>query len=696
MVERVGPKDVDIVIKFGGGLHTRAPEDEIGDREAADGVNFDLDAENSDLRPRPPFDLLGTAPNAGSIRGGGSFRKADGTVKAFFQAGNTVYDWDGDSFTASPVLDTVNANAKLRGHWRSHSWDLDALLIVTDLALLEPVMEWNGGTGASDWIDVAFRSSPSTAFGSAVHAKYASVSDERLFLYNIKNGSTNLPHMIVGSQRSDYEEISVSNRPASSLGEADPFFLLTPDLRSINGAVEALGARVVSTNHGRAFNIEGASAKDFAIKEFYPGSAASGDESLAYIGNDIIYGRQGRIESVRDTDRFGDTEADDLTKAVLDQVKGFTSWTTVYNSRLNRVYLFPGNGSEVWVFDTVTRDGEQSPWMRWRTSHPLAFQPTFVMSMLDPLDGLEYVFMGDASGNVYRLEGTGSFGDGASAATAQIPRASGSNIGDLTGGGNLAASFDGTTSQAEAACSTKASATSGYIGKTLATSKRISSVKVYGSNNSGYISGANPTVTLDLYAKQGTAPANATDGTIIGTLAPFTDTANESTAKTITSNEQGIEYDHVWVRLSHNGSAATVAVAEFEIFEVSTQPIATEWLSKLISLPLNARVYEVEGYIKYRKGDAIDVSITLEYAGEKIYDAPIVVSVPESPGAGYYNGDSYYGGGAYYGVAFRDRLVRQRIEIPGGDSNEFQVRVQVESVSMFDINEIGLMFRAAK
>jgi hypothetical protein len=53
-----------------------------------------------------------------------------------------------------------------------------------------------------------------------------------------------------------------------------------------------------------------------------------------------------------------------------------------------------------------------SPWMRWTTNHPLAFQPTFAMSMLDPSDGLEYVFMGDSSGNWYRLEGTGEDGDG--------------------------------------------------------------------------------------------------------------------------------------------------------------------------------------------------------------------------------------------------------------------------------------------
>jgi hypothetical protein len=43
----VGPTDFDLLIKFGGGLHTRAAEDDINEREAADGQNFTP-------RPRAP------------------------------------------------------------------------------------------------------------------------------------------------------------------------------------------------------------------------------------------------------------------------------------------------------------------------------------------------------------------------------------------------------------------------------------------------------------------------------------------------------------------------------------------------------------------------------------------------------------------------------------------------------------------
>lgn len=410
MTKKVGPKDFDVTIKFGGGLHTRASEDEIDPREAADGHNFLLDAQNRELRNRPPFDLVGTVPNGAEIRGGGTLLKSDGTVSVLVQAGTSVYEWDGS--TGFTLKGTVNSGAKLRGHWRSHNWTLDDKLLLTDLSLAEVVKEWDGTTLSN----VSFlNGSASDASFGAFYAKYLSVSDERAIFSHVKDGTGTYPHMLVGSERSLYATISVADRPASALSESDPFFLLMPDLKPINGHVEAFGQSILSTEKGKLFNLTGSSAKDFSFGEFYAGSAAAGEESLSYIGNDVIYGRQGRVESLTDTDRFGDSEADDLTKDIADQVSGYTGWRIVYNSRLNRAYLFPSGQSEVWVINTAMRGGEVSPWMRWTTQHSMAFQPTFVMSMLDPVDGLEYVFMGDASGNWYRMEGSGSAGDAGSA-----------------------------------------------------------------------------------------------------------------------------------------------------------------------------------------------------------------------------------------------------------------------------------------
>lgn len=426
-IAKVKPNDVSLELKFGGGLHTRASADEIDPREAADGRNFVLDLDNRELRPRAAFDLIGAMPGSGSVLGGGSLLKADGTVSTLVQRGGDVFEWDGS--TGFTPVGTCNSSSKLRGSWRSHNWTLSDKVLFSDLTLNDVVKEWDGTTFQS----VSFTDTSGAAFGS-FGAKYIDVSNERVLYANVKDHGTTFPHLMVGTTQSSYVQISTSNLPSSALATSDPFYMVIPDLKPINGLVGAFGTRVLSTEKGSLFKLDGTTAKDFAFSDFYLGSGASGSESLTYIGNDIIYGRQGRIESVRDTTSFGNSEADDLTRIISDQVEDFTGWTTVFNGRKNLVYLLPTSQSELWVFNTAMRTqrslsanaleqyvnqqvgkeaaGKLSPWMKWETDHPLAFQPTFIDSMLDPSDGLEYVFMGDSSGNFYRLEGTGTSGDG--------------------------------------------------------------------------------------------------------------------------------------------------------------------------------------------------------------------------------------------------------------------------------------------
>lgn len=520
-----------VVIRFGGGLHTRASEDEIDAREAADGSNFLLDLDNRELRNRPPFDLIGTVPNAAEIRGGGSLLKGDGTVASFIQAGSVVYEWDG--LTGFTPIGTVNSGAKLRGHWRKGNWTLDNKLLITDLALVDTIKEWDGTTFQS----VTFTNEAAAPFGN-FYAKYVSVSNERAVFSHVRDGSATTAHMIVGAKREDYTVISNNQRPASGLSAEDPFFLLSPDLRPINGHEEAFGTTVISTEKGQVFQLTGSDARDFAFDEFYAGSGAAGEEALTYVGNDIIYGRQGRVESLRDTDRFGESEADDLTAGISDRVSGYDEWRIVYNARLNRAYLFPTDASECWVLNNSMRGGQISAWMRWTTQHSLAFQPTFVMPMLDPIDGLEYTIMGDGSGNVYRLEGSGSDGD-----------------------------------------------------------------------------------------------AGQSD-------------------------------------------------------------IATEWLTKLFSAPLDAEAYELEGYIKYRKNVENEVTLIFEWTGKTAFNESTTLTLPGVTEVAYFGGDYYFGGEVYFGARFENRILRQHFDVPG-QSSDLQLRVRHESVDDFRINEIGLRFKAA-
>ena len=141
----------------------------------------------------------------------------------------------------------------------------------------------------------------------------------------------------------------------------------------------------------------------------------------------------------------------------------------------------------------------------------------------------------------------------------------GTNIGDMTAGGNLAAAFDGNTNQNGGASAQKATSTDVYVGKTI--SRRVFKGIFYGSNNFGYVNGINPTVTLALMGKTGSAPANSADGTEFGTLS-FTDTANESgNPRTVTATDNETLWEHIWVRITHDGAANNMYCAEAQFYQ---------------------------------------------------------------------------------------------------------------------------------
>lgn len=392
--------ELDITFKFGGGLNTSASEDEINDRECSSGQNFTLDYQNRNLKNRAPFDLIGQAPNGGEIRGWANHIAEDGTVTALIQAGDTVYQWSESSGFVSKG--SVNSNARLRGTLDSY-WSLEDKTIITDLELREVVLEWDGAT----------LSTMTHNLTGDFKAKYCLVDDERARYANVISNSTATPHMVVTSKLSDHNNLSVSDRPSSSLGADDPYFLLTPDLRPINGIVSAFGITAVSSEMGRMHKVTGNDSTDTAIQKFFPRSYASGDESTVFVGNDILYGRIGRIESLASTDAFGDVKTDDLSVQIESIIEDLKNWTLVYNPRTQKVYAH-ATGQEFILELNKPLVGEVSPWSKLVTAHPIQMNPTCLFVLVDPDDGIEYTFMGDASGNLYKLEGTGQ-GDGGSA-----------------------------------------------------------------------------------------------------------------------------------------------------------------------------------------------------------------------------------------------------------------------------------------
>lgn len=147
-----------------------------------------------------------------------------------------------------------------------------------------------------------------------------------------------------------------------------------------------------------------------------------------------------------------------------------------------------------------------------------------------------------------------------------IDRTTGTNIGTLVNGGGLAAAFDGNNNQTSANSALESIGGSPrYVGKTLASPRRIGRAVTYGSSNVGYQSTPNSTVTLSLRAKNGSAPSSATDGTQIGAAAAFTNVANAN-PKTIDSTDLVNSWDHVWLVVSASNGSVRLTVAELELY----------------------------------------------------------------------------------------------------------------------------------
>lgn len=394
-----------VILRFGAGINTVKSETDIDDNECADGHNFGLQIDDSIFFRRKPFDLVATAPNGLEVRGFVQLIKQDGTRSTLVQAGGTVYEWDGGTTFTSKG--TVNSGARLRGRI-DHNFTLDEYVIITDLNQAEPVMKWDGTT----------LSTLAHNLGGDFFARYCRVEDEAAWFANVKSG-TATPHMLVRSKRSDGENLSVSDRPSSALGADDPFFLLAKDFLPINGIVSAFGELAFSTSRGRFYRITGTTSEDYALTEMYADSGAAGAEAIVFAGNDVLYGRQGKIESLFATETLGNVATDDRSRQIADLVEDIDDWLVLFNSRLQKVYFFDSGNSRVFVFHKAFIDErirkvtqqqavpEVSPWSIWKTDHSMAFQPTAAMNMRRPTDGLETIYLGGSAGEIFALEGSG-------------------------------------------------------------------------------------------------------------------------------------------------------------------------------------------------------------------------------------------------------------------------------------------------
>jgi hypothetical protein len=269
---------------------------------------------------------------------------------------------------------------------------------------------------------------PSIKFGvgSPFYAKYAVVFLGRVWYFNITCG-TATPHMIVASYFNDPTTVDVSNQGgASSVGGGqfatglEAFYLLTPDLKPINGVSLFQNVLIISTFDGVLFKLTGTDASNFQFVPFYTGSAAVDTESMASIGNDVIYMRKGgNMNLLSSTQYFGDVRSNDISRWIPTTSAPLSAALICYDQTSQKVYIFVGGKVLVLfkdIFFAAATDSAVniglSPWSIYTTQHPNNYNCLAATYIQDPTDLTWNTYWGDTYGNIFMMTGTGVNGDG--------------------------------------------------------------------------------------------------------------------------------------------------------------------------------------------------------------------------------------------------------------------------------------------
>lgn len=380
-------------ITFEGGLNEQDVS-LVNIGECIEGYNFELGSKNTHFNPRNPIDLLGTATNAGSINGFIQLIKNDNTSTTLVQANDTVYQWDGSSTFTSKG--TVSGSSKLRGV----TWTLGGYSVIVDVTKNTVVKKWDGTS----------LTTLTTGLGASLYAKYAVVHLGRVWLFNVTSG-TATPHLCVASAFEDPETYSLTNRSQGGGVTANlAMYMLTPDLKPINGVSLFYDTLIISTEGGSLWSLSGTNATNFQWNPFYPGSSAIGTETFANIGDDVVYmKRDGVVESVRSTEQFGDVKTDDLSRWIRNTSAGSTDCITVYDQTRQKVYFFVSSNKCLVLFKDML-PYQLSPWSVYKTNHASSFSTNAAIYMRRPgttATGNYYVYWGDSVGRIFQMEGTG-------------------------------------------------------------------------------------------------------------------------------------------------------------------------------------------------------------------------------------------------------------------------------------------------
>lgn len=176
------------------------------------------------------------------------------------------------------------------------------------------------------------------------------------------------------------------------------------------------------------------------------------------------------------------------------------------------------------------------------------------------------------------------------AAQTMIAASTGTNIGNMTGNGGLAAAFDSVTNQLSGNCANSPGAF-GSVGKDYGGSpQRVSRVRIFGSSNVGFYNSTNHALELRLYGSQVAPNASFDNGVELGRIT-FTDTDNESAGRDIFSNDAQTAWTYVWVLIKIALAPSGILCGELQVFQ---------WTSLT---PANLRRHNGRVYAALNDGD---------------------------------------------------------------------------------------------
>lgn len=405
-----------LVLDFKHGLNENITP---GLTECVEGYNFDLEAFRGDFIPRLPFDLKGTATNAGKITGLLQLQTRAGVLTTLVVAGSVAYLWDGAStFTSKKT--GLTTDALLRGTY----WSLGDYIVITDVNLNNVLMTWDGTT----WSNMTH-----TGIAGTLSAKFGIVHLNRLWLFNVNVNGTLLPHVVLVSKFQDPTNWdSATQGGPSAVGGGtfttglEAFYLPMPDLKPINGVCLFANQLIISTLNGRLWNLSGASSADFQVVDFQDTAPAIGIDTVVSMGNDICYPRQGNeIVSLYNTQAYGNVLQATLghwLPVTLPNVSAFNQ--IVYDVSNQRILFFVNGKVLVLYKDILIQDrgaiqAAPSPWSVYTTLDSSSFNTSVAAYMLRPGTSIYSVFFGDSTGRVFDLYGTNVVGD-ANSATSPI------------------------------------------------------------------------------------------------------------------------------------------------------------------------------------------------------------------------------------------------------------------------------------